>query len=532
MDRSRKESGIIRREFLGWLCKIGGGCSAVTLGGGVIPLRKINTVFLSEAHAQAVCDVDTCSTADAGGECTTRDVCDEDSSLQCTNDECTADSSGACNNDTCESDKSDSSKGCTTDNCLADSSGECLGDSCSSDSSGVCEQDVCQSDASGGCKGDNCVSDASGPCVGDQCASDSSGSCVTDSCVSDKSGSCKNDTCASDSSKGNVPDSCVEDLTPGTQVDRCISDSSAACLLSDTCTADASDVCSVSDSCVRDVSGACTSDLCRDDQGGPCTTDTCALDLASNMQTSRRQFAKAGINQALKMLYKLASVVLFVSLFYGQARAEINAADAAFSPLPTFVTSGAVSVPNPVGPFLRDCDHDGILEADVNGDGDCTGDPEVRDYNSDGSRELPLATGFSGTFRFTCFYIPYDVAIIATGPLNVAASQEMAVFGAVRLPAGGSFACVNRIDLRTSGWLAESGSITFTTATAGPVITDPSADLSEGVPPVNFTSACAAGASQDPVAIPTIGEWGMLLLWALLAVSALWMIRRKGLRPS
>ena len=299
--------------------------------------------------------------------------------------------------------------------------------------------------------------------------------------------------------------------------------------MSDSCTADASGGCSTSDNCVRDYSGACTSDLCRDDRspsGTLCASDTCALDLTFNLSTTRRQFARTGINQALKMLYKLASVVLFLGLLHGQARADINAADAAFSPLPTFVTGGAVSVPAPVGPFLRDCDNDGVLEADVNGDGRCTGDPEVRDYNSDGSRELPTGAGFAGTFQFTCFHIPYDVAIIATGPLTVTASDELAVFGAVRLPAGGSFACLSRIDLHTSAWLAESGAISFTTATAGPVITDPSGDPSEGVPPVDYNSVCPSGASQEAVAVPTLGEWGMMLLWMLLGICALWMIRR------
>ena len=119
------------------------------------------------------------------------------------------------------------------------------------------------------------------------------------------------------------------------------------------------------------------------------------------------------------------------------------------------------------------------------------------------------------------------MAIIATGPLTVAASDELAVFGAVRLPAGGSFACLNRIDLHTSAWLAESGAISFTTATAGPVITDPSGDPSEGVPPVDYNSACPSGASQEAVTVPTLGEWGMLLLWMLLGICALWMIRRK-----
>ena len=559
MVQIRTDKGMIRREFLGWLCKIGGGCSALTLGGGLVPLRKINTVLLSEAHA-ANCNQDTCATSDSGGECTTRDVCDADSSDICTNDECTSDksglcsidkcaadnsggctndecisdSSGDCSNDSCRSDKSggctsdscgsDSSKGCETDYCVSDSSGECLGDSCQSDSSGECVTDTCQADSSGGCKGDNCVSDSSGYGAGDECIADSSGSCVTDFCRSDKSGSCKKDNCISDSSGANWPDGCEEDLRPGSQVDFCISDSSGACFLNDSCTTDASDVCNLSDSCVRDSSGACDSDLCRDDRGDVCTSDTCALDLTLNQPTCRRQFAKNGLNQALKMLYKFASVVLFMGFLAGNARAGINAADAAFSPAPDFVTGHAVSVPGPVGPFLRDCDNDGILEADVNGDGQCAGDPELKDYNGDGSLELPNGTQFSGSFQFTCFFIPYNAAIIATGPLTVAAADEFAVFGAVRLPNGGTFSCPGNIDLHTSAWLAETGSISFTT-TAGPVITDPESDLTDEVPTVDFVSSCLSGPS--PASIPALSEWGMIVMAVLLMVFALSMIRHE-----
>ena len=125
---------VERREFLGWLCKVGGGCTAVTLGGGMVPLKRINTVLLREARANG-CDEDYCVTADSGGACTVRDVCDEDSSLECTNDECSIDQSGACVGDMCESDKSG---GCVGDTCTSDSSGACEGDSCVSDKSGSC----------------------------------------------------------------------------------------------------------------------------------------------------------------------------------------------------------------------------------------------------------------------------------------------------------------------------------------------------------------------------------------------------------
>jgi hypothetical protein len=353
---------------------------------------------------------------------------------------------------------------------------------------------------------------------------------VTDSCESDKSGACKKDTCTSDNSGGNWPEGCDEDFAPGSQVDFCFSDSSGRCTASDSCTADSSNVCNVSDVCVRDNSNVCDRDLCRDDRTPEetiCDSDTCALDLALNNSASRRQFAKSSLNQALKMLYKLVAVILFIGIFTGQSRAEINAADAAFSPAPGFSTGQTVSVPDPVGPFLRDCDNDGILEADVNGDGLCEGDPELKDYNGDGSIELPEGTQFSGRFQFTCFFIPDNAAIIATGPLTVAAAEELAVFGAVRLPNGGTFSCPGNIDLHTSAWLAESGSISFTTATAGPVITDPDPeiDLTDEVPAVDFISSCLSG--PNPTSIPTLSEWGMIIMSLFLAGSAIWMIRSR-----
>ena len=171
MARMLTDKGMIRRDFLGWLCKIGGGCTAVTLGGGLAPLRKINTVLLSEASA-ATCLEDKCATLDSGGVCTTRDVCDEDSSDVCTNDECTADSSGACSNDSC----------------VSDQSGKCSGDSCTSDSSEGCETDQCVSDISSACTGDSCGDDASGGCTGDSCGNDASGGCTGDNCTDDNSG--------------------------------------------------------------------------------------------------------------------------------------------------------------------------------------------------------------------------------------------------------------------------------------------------------------------------------------------------------
>ncbi len=600
---------MVRREFLGWLCKIGGGCSAVTFAGGMLPLRKINTVLLSEAHANG-CTQDICTTSDSGGACTNRDVCDADSSDTCTNDECTADRSGKCENDNCVA---DDSWACTNDECVTDKSGTCTGDRCESDSSGNCINDggpacqedftcsedivgcrtdfggICQSDSSGGCENDSCSSDGSGDCTsdicssdssggcgtdycsadssgtgsGDECVADSSGSCTTDWCISDKSGGCESDNCSSDSSGDCTSDKCASDSSKGCGTDKCSSDSSGECTndectsdssggcgtdlcsadssgicttdncssdssgdgIRDTCTADASGACRVSDVCVRDFSEECNTDLCRDDRtpaGTICNSDLCVLDLAHKRPSNRRDFAKSGLNQALKMLYKLVGVVLCIGLFCGEARAIIDAGDAAFSPIPTFTTGAAVSVPSPVGPFLRDCDNDGIPEADVNGDGECTGDPELRDYDSDGNRELPNGTTFSGSFQFTCFHIPDDALIKATGPLTVMASDEFAVFGAVHLTNGGTFSCIQRIDLHTSAWLAASGALSFSTATGPPVQTDPASDLTDRVPPVSFTSICA---NQPP--IPTLSQWGMLVLSGLMGVIAVAVIRRR-----
>ena len=482
--------------------------------------------------------------SDSSGECT-GDWCISDKSGECTTDRCISDSSGACKNDVgpaCPEDDScpedyvgcrddfggncgsDSSGACQNDSCKSDSSGECSGDICSSDSSQGCGTDFCIADSSGAGDGDDCVADSSGECASDYCISDSAGDCGKDSCASDSSGECSADECSSDSSGGCKSDACTSDSSADCTTDYCSSDSSQSGN-NDSCTADSSGACFTSDVCVRDVSYECTSDLCRDDRSGSgCETDTCGLDLASSRKTSRREFAKTSLNQALKMLYKLASVILVLGLLCGgQARADINASDAAFSPAADFVTEGTVNVPDPVGPFLRDCDDDGILEADVNGDGLCAGDPELRDYNSDGNLELPEETEFSGSFEFTCFYIPYNAVIIATGPLTVAASDEFAVFGAVRLPGGGTFSCQADIDLHTSAWLAEAGAISFTTATAGPVLTDPESDLTDEVPPVDFISICSS--PRLPTSIPTLSEWGLLLMMILMIGSALAMIR-------
>ena len=475
------------------------------------------------------CTNDGCI-GDASGPCQT-DLCKIDSSDECTNDTCVSDASFVCQTDACVSDKSGE---CTNDECVLDKSGDCETDTCVSDSSGACWTDTCRADASGGCTNDQCVSDSSGGCETDTCASDISGECTNDECVADSSGGCQTDTCVSDKSGGCETDVCVSDSSGACTNDQCTADSSGGCTARDRCNSDYSGVCSLLDVCVLDVSSDCASDLCREDRtpiGSECTTsDTCALDLALNALTSRRQFARAGINKAIKLLYKFAAVVLFIGLAYGQSEAEtvINAANAVFSHTPTYVTAGAVSVPSPVGPFLRDCDNDGILEADVNGDGQCTGDPEVRDYNGDGSRELPEGTPFTGDFQFTCFYIPDDVAIVATGPLSIAASREAAVFGAVRIASGVQISSLAMIDLRTSAWLCEDGSeIRFTTSLTGEIDETQTAYAEDdSVPPITFTSLCA-DIRKVVKAVPTLTWWGMIAFGLAAMGSAVGVLLRK-----
>jgi hypothetical protein len=618
--------GLRRREFLGWLCKIGGGATALTLGPAMLPLRRVNTVlFGGTAYAQQPCtdDVcttrDICETGDAGHTCQVQDVCDVDESGDCTGDKCTADRSGVCTSDECISDSSydcqtdlctsDSSGSCTNDRCKSDSSGPCTNDGgpacpedetcpedtvgcpddygglCGSDSSGACTQDGCTADSSGECQTDLCTADSSGTCANDKCISDSSGGCTqSDTCVSDSSGECQtdlctadsagicaHDTCVSDSSgECQQSDNCTSDSSGGcTQSDICTADSSGDCTQSDTCTSDSSGLCAT-DKCISDASGDCTqSDTCHSDQSGACTSrdrcnsdyswgcvldvcvldtshscnndlcredrspsdctgrDTCALDLALHSTVSRRNFARAAVNQAVKALYHMAAAVLFVVLACGPSEAQtvINAANAVFSDTPTYVTAGSVSVPSPVGPFLRDCDGDGVLEADTNGDGQCGGDPEVRDHDGDGSRELPEGTSFAGHFQFTCFCIPSDVAIAATGPLTIAASREAAVFGAMRLASGIQLSCSAMIDLRTSTWLSEDGSeIRFATALTGGIDETQNAySAEEGVPPIAFTSVC----DNVNQAIPTLSEWGMIILFLILAGFTIRQMRKE-----
>lgn len=546
---------MLRREFVRLLAKVTGGTMVVTLAP---PLLQINTSLLSEAQAQCKnqpglnCQQDCCTIQDncgatdtTGHTCTTKDLCDTDASGDCTDDQCTSDISGTCTGDRCIADSSgdcinDGGPACAQDTCpndgscagdiggcrndwsgtcVADSSGPCHNDGCAVDKSGACTHDVCTSDKSGDCQTDFCVSDSSKGCTNDECRSDSSGTCISDSCRSDTSGACETDVCVADSSGACWIDHSVSDTSGACKNDWCQEDASGACRNDwcesdkssanwdpvgcpddatprfDRCNSDYSGTCTERDVCVLDFSASCTVDLCREDRSTtPFQVDTCSLDLALNLKKGRRDFAKAGLNQAIKWLYHLSTILLFISLAQTPSLAAtvVDAHNAVFSTPPTYATGQAVTVQNPAGPFLRDCDGDGVLEADTNGDGLCNGDPKIIVMDNTGgvTKGLPFGTAFSGSFQFTCFYLPSDVALIATGPLTIKASREVAVFGAVRLPNGAAIATPAKIDLRTSAWLSDLD-ITFITAQAGEVdSTQTTYAQEDSVPPIQYNSIC------------------------------------------
>jgi hypothetical protein len=485
---------------------------------------------LCDFDASKDCTDDQC-TSDTSGTCN-GDRCVADSSADCTNDggpacsddacaddgscegdiggcrddwsgACVSDSSGLCQNDGCLSDKSGT---CTNDVCGSDKSGNCLLDYCVSDSSGACSNDECRSDSSKDCQTDFCYSDSSGSCAIDHCIADSSGECQTDTCVSDPSGACWTDHCLSDKSAACKNDLCVSDLSGACRNDRCQADSDGAnwdpeacpddaTPVANMCNSDYSGPCTQQDLCFLDVSASCTVDLCREDRSTlPCLTDTCSLDLALNLNRDRRGFAKAGLNQAIRWLYTLSIILLALSLTFSPSPAStvIDARNAVFAPAPTFSTDQAVTVPSPVGPFLRDCDGDGILEADTDGNGDCTGDPEIIVLDNTGGATwgLPAGAAFTGSFEFTCFHVSYRMAIVSTGPLNVKASQEVAIFGALRLAGDTVLSTPAPIDLRTSAWLSD-GSITFITGQSGTVDETQTPYAADGnVPRIFYDSLC------------------------------------------
>ncbi len=186
--------------------------------------------------------------------------------------------------------------------------------------------------------------------------------------------------------------------------------------------------------------------------------------MASNSSSTRRDFAASGLNQALKLLYRMAVVLIVFGLSPGgvHAQGSIDAANAVFFPDPSFHSVASVEVPSPVGPFMGMVG--GKLRADVDGNGLTVADPEVRDHNGDGSRELPPGTAFSGNFQFTTFNVPRDVAIVATGPLTIRTSGLITISGAMRLAGNSQFLSRSSINLAGSAWLLPSpGTISFTT---------------------------------------------------------------------
>lgn len=524
-------SVISTREFMKWAAL---GTGAVALGTiGVAPIRQVNAVLLADGAKSSGCRKDVCRTEDApDSTCEKRDVCDVDRSGHCRVDECESDTSGGCSNDGCVADRSrdcaadscasDSSGECAHDACEIDSSGECDGDACASDSSGGCTNDDCASDKSGNCTIDDCVSDKSGDCGVDVCVSDSSKSCETDACESDSSGACLEDACAGDSSGACSGDDCATDASGGCDADACTLDSSGSCIR-DTCGDDSSGASEsgvqecetdrsgacIEDRCVSDYSGACTRDVCVQDESGACDTDlcrvdespvpcsvrdACATDVAMGAPLSRRALACTGFGRAVRWLYDIAVVAFVAAALAPSARADsvIDASNAVFSPDPTIATAQPVAVAGTGGAFLRDADGDGVLEADTNGDGLADGDPEVKDWDGDGTRELPPGTPFTGTFEFSCFYVPSDVRIETTGPLTIRASREVAVFGTMWLASGASISTPGPIDLWTSAWLSADGAaISFTTARAGDVARAKSSRPKGSPPgPVTFTQVC------------------------------------------
>lgn len=111
----------------------------------------------------------------------------------------------------------------------------------------------------------------------DYCVTDKSGQCSQDSCTTDTSGECRNDTCTDDSSIGCVSDSCVTD----THTD-----------------------CGEEVQCITD--GVCFSDMCPTDG------------LLSYSQPEKRKESPsaAGVNTALKWLYRISMFLLFFSSIY------------------------------------------------------------------------------------------------------------------------------------------------------------------------------------------------------------------------
>lgn len=376
------------------------------------------------------------------------------------------------------------------------------------------------------CVPDGCSPDAC--TVSDSCAGKDHCS-AADACQIDTDSICQIDKCNSDYQDGSQyincnTDICTLDKSGNCNVDLCRVDMTSGCTNSDVC---AIDNCSGGDTCATD-NPPCESCTCESGECDSCACESGECD-AMNHQTTRRDFAKAGLNKALQMLYRICTIVLFLGLAYGQSQAAtvIDARDAVFNPAPAFNTNQNFATPLNVGPFLRDCDGDRILEADTNCDNSCAGDPEIGDYNNDGSYELPPGTLFpdpsvQGGCNFSCFFIPHDVSITTAEALNISASRDIVVFGAMNLPFGGTFNASQMIDLRTSAWNA-GGPITFNTALDGTVDTSQTPVPPGGELPIPIHQ----GLCQDPFTIPTMTEWGMIIFMLLAGAGAVYYLRRQ-----
>ncbi len=488
-----------RRKVLLWLSKAAGGYFGAAAAGTIPQLLMINTVRLGEAQAQTgndvpgLCPGEFCPTDGASGPCVT-DTC-------ATRDKCEPGDAGH----TCY----------VSDTCDIDESGDCRGDACTVDSSGACSADTCATDNSGGCISDSCTSDKSGKCRSDVCVSDSSGDCSSDQCNEDKSGACAGDSCDADNSGNCSSDQCNEDRSGACRSDRCNIDKSAPCT-GDVCVNDSSGDC-IKDVCVVDNSGSCDTDLCRQDSGGPCSSDVCASDITPPSR------ADAGMSRALRWLYRVAMLLLALNLAPDDAFAAtvIDASDAMFGTAPSFQTAQTITVPNPMGAFIRDCDGDGIDEADTNGDGNCAGDPKLLDYNGDGSRELPAGTPFSGTFQFRCVGVSSDIALVTTGPVALHSAGGAGIYGAVFAAGDFALTAIDKIDLKTSSWMADEGrTLTFRTGLAG-VVDQAQHDYSEtGLPNLSYAGACGATPGSGGQPIPSVSAWGLVFLLLVLSVVA------------
>jgi len=463
-----------RRELLKWLCRLAAGYVGLNLVSEIPHLVKINTALFQEARAQPCgtefCPPEICELEFCPAEFCELEFCPAECPVDelCTTDGCGEDSCTICDVDT-------EGHACAQkDVCDTDASGDCINDWCDADTSGDCHNDVgpsCQVDEDTCPIDETCLDDLGSPddlCTddySDRCRADSSERCSNDSCYSDASGICQTDVCISDKSGGCSADQCSSDKSLACANDQCVSDSSGGCV-NDKCTADSSGGCQT-DECTADASGACVSDKCGSDSSGGCTiSDRCNADASGS----------CGIDVCVR------------------------------------------DVSSDCGSDLcREDRSPDVCDEDV----DCAKDTCAFDLTP---RLTATGTNFTGEFNFTCFYIPDDVAIVSTGPLTIKASNEVAVFGAMRLNSSAQISTPAKIDLRTSAWLSEDGSpINFTTALSGGVDeTQTALDQNETLPHIVYRSIC-----EKVTAAPAMTIWGASIVSLLLIGIAVGTLRRR-----